>query len=473
MVLPAALVAVALTAAQQPGWDRTRLGDALDRMIVSGEPRHVDHDEGQELQALLTTALGRDDDPELKSLAIRAAIPVVPRIDRPLFSPADPGSLHVRASRVLTLPWAVAFTATLEARPDSGAWRRVARIPSGRDFTERLDRVFPRAWLSPGFHDLQVRARIQYDALPDGLPREETRALPSLHYGVWSGAIEARAVTRFVERGRYVSVARLDAGLPDVPLAIWLMQLPYAEPGVEAYRRTEWCTLAAHPSGEGQTFSDVCSVAAFQAPQGTVAEVWVKIGDVVIDGEQARWAESEPSLEGAFLRRSGRAPIRLALLPTLVTAAEQAWPAPALLVRPADITVNPAAPRPGRPVALQVVVTNNGSADAYGVTIDVLAGSTPDGTGRPILHRRFIRDIPAGGQVELTAEAAYPLGFGWIMAHAMLLSDHAEWPVTDPESAVGQPVAIHIVNAAAAPQGYTAAICRHATGQASCAAMAR
>src|SRR5207247_2041377 len=307
VVLPAALVAVALTAAQQPGWDRTRLVDVLDRMIVSGEPRHVDHDEGQELQALLTTALGRDDDPELKSLAIRAAIPVVPRI--------------------------------------------------------------------------------QYDALPDGLPREETRALPSLHYGVWSGAIEARAVTRFVERGRYVSVARLDAGLPDVPLAIWLMQLPYAEPGVEAYWRTEWCTLAAHPSGEGQTFTDVCSVAAFQAPQGTVAEVWVKIGDVVIDGEQARWAESEPSLEGAFLRRSGRAPIRLALLPTLVTAAEQAWPAPALLVRPADITVNPAAPRPGRPVALQVVVTNNGSADAYGVTIDVLAGRTPDGTGRPILRR--------------------------------------------------------------------------------------
>ena len=467
MILASALIAATLAAPPRPAWDRAQLADALERMIVTGEPRHVDHDEGEDLQAALTAALANAD-PDFKTLATRAAVPIVAQIARPLFTPEDPGSLEVRASRVLTLPWTVTYTATLEARVPGGQWRRVARVTSGQNAGARLDRVFPRAWLAPGFHDVELRARLEYTDLPEGVPREETRPLPSLHYGVGGAALEGRPVMRIIERGRFASVARLDAGLPDVPLAIWLMQLPYAERGDEAHWTTQWCTLAAHPSGEGQTFSDVCAIAMVQAPQGIVAEVWVKIADLVMDTDGPHWRETDPSLEGAFLRRSGRAPVRLALLPTLAAAAESNWPMPALVVRPADLTIKPAAPRPGQPVALSAVISNNGTADALGVTIELIAGSTADDIGSPVLHRRFVRDIPAGGQVELTANVSYPAGYGWIMAHAMLLTDHAAWPVVDAESPIVQPVAIRIVNAAAAPSGYSAAVCQHAVARVSC-----
>jgi hypothetical protein len=473
VVLSAALIAIGL-AAPLPAWDRARLATALEQLIATGEPRHVNHDEGEELQAALTAALANPD-PDLKALATRASIPIVAQVARPLFSPDDPGSLRVRSSRVLILPWSVSYTATLEARVNVNAtnpspWRRIARLTSGQDMTERLDRVLPRAWLSAGFHDVELRARLEYDALPEGLPREELRTLPAIHYGVSTGTNAARAVTRLVDRGRYASVAQLDAALPDVPLAIWLMQFPPDHPGVDVYWRTEWCSLATHPSGEGQPLNDVCSVATFQPPQGAVAEVWVKIADLVVDTDGAHWTEAGPNLEAAFLRRSGRAPIRLAMLPVLLGAAEQHWPAPQLVVRSADITTTPPAPRPAQPGTLSAVVTNYGTGDAFGVTIDLIVGSAADGSGQPIIHRRFVRDIPAGGQVELTANVSYPAGYGWIMVHAMVLTEHAEWPIIDSESPIAQPIAIHVVNAPAAPPGYAAAICRHAAGPASCGA---
>ena len=37
---------VVTLAVQTPAWDRARLTLALERLIETGEPRHVDHDEG-------------------------------------------------------------------------------------------------------------------------------------------------------------------------------------------------------------------------------------------------------------------------------------------------------------------------------------------------------------------------------------------------------------------------------------------
>jgi hypothetical protein len=458
VVLCAALFAVALTSAQPPVWDRARLADALERMIVSGEPRHVDHDEGEELQAALSAALPQAD-ADLKALATRAAIPIVARIAHPLFNASDPEALDIRAARILTLPWDVSFTATIEARSEGAAWRRIARVASGQNSGDRLDRILPRTWLSPGFHDLDLRARIEYDAAPGAMPAEEVRPLPSLHYGVWSAPNDI--VARFIDRGRYASVARLDAGLPDVPLAIWLMQLPYATQGVEAAWRTEWCALAAHPSAEGQMLTDVCAVATFQAPQSTVAEVWVRIGSLDENAQGAPWKAADPTLEAAFLRRTGRAPVRLALIPTLIAADEQSWPTSKIEVEAADLAVTPAAPRPGHAATLTLVVSNSGVADAYGIAIEVLAGSSD----QPALKRRFVRDIAAGERVELSLPVTYSMPYGWVMVHAKTLTDHAEWPVLDDVSRPNQALALRVINAKAAPPGFGPHLCQQVVGE--------
>ena len=449
----------------QASWDRARLTDALERLLVSGEPRHVDHDEGQDLQEALTAALAAGGDPELPWLATRAALPIVVRVIRPLFAATDQGSLEIRAARVLTLPWPVSYTASVEVRVERDVWRRIARVASTGSATERLDRFLPPAWLAPGLHDIELRARIQYTyaGMPFGLPHEELRPLPSVHYGVWSAAREPELIAGFVDRARAVPVARLDAGLPQVPLEHWLMQLPFGEPGVPPYWHTDWCAFARHPSGEGAAVEDICAVAMFQWRDAVVLDAWIKVGTVRTDAAAARWIEAEPTFEAAFLRRGARAPIRLPRLATLIDAPQHTWPTPALVVRPSDIAIDSRVPVPNRPTTLRAIVTNTGAADAYGVTIDVLAGSGEE----PALHRRFVRDVQAGQTAAVTAPVRFPERYAWIMVRTMWLTDHAEWTVTE-ESAPDDRVAVRIINAAAAPAGFVKRMCGHVAGRGQC-----
>ena len=461
-----ALLGLGVPPPGEPLWERARLVVALEQLIETGEPRHSDHDEGEELQAALTAALSGTRDDDLRWLATRAAVPIVAQIARPLSPIGDPGSLELRADAVLTLPWPVDFIADIDARVDGAQWSPIRQIRSRNASGGRLDALLPAPALRPGFHDVELRARIRYATLPDGMPSEEVRRLPSVHYGVWDAAhpLDAgREVAQLVDRGRYASVARLESGLPDVPLAIWLMQLPYAERGVEARWRTEWCALRTHPSGEGQVLSDVCLVATAQAPLGTVAEVWVKLGHLQIDPEASHWQACDPTLEGAFLRRSGRAPVALAALPALIDDSEQSWPMPALSLRSADVTVTPTKPRPGQPAVVRASLWNTGTADLYGVAIDVLAGSAET----PVLHRRFVRDVPAGGRTDITIPLTLPLPYGWILVHAMPLTDHTEWPVLD-ELSSEQVLAVRLVNPAAAPAGVSRRLCEAAAGTPAC-----
>src|SRR2546423_12138472 len=69
-----------------------QLVDALERLVRTGEPRHVTHDDGQELDAALKNALTARSDAELQWLPTRAAPPIVPTIPRPLSSRTRPGA---------------------------------------------------------------------------------------------------------------------------------------------------------------------------------------------------------------------------------------------------------------------------------------------------------------------------------------------------------------------------------------------
>ena len=203
-------------------FDRAQLVDSLERLARTGEPRHVTHDEGQELDETVKEALAAGGDVDLQWLATRAAVPLVPAIQRPLSSRTRTGGLNVRAERVLTLPWTVDYVADIDARLDEGPWQKVLRVTSGVSENRSLDRLLPRAAaIAPGFHTLSLRARIRYGELPVGMPRRETRELLTLNYGIWGSAgHSADRVRPFFDTVASVSAARLDPNLPDAQVSL-------------------------------------------------------------------------------------------------------------------------------------------------------------------------------------------------------------------------------------------------------------
>lgn len=447
------------------GWDRVPLSEALERLIATGEPRHVDHDEGQVLQAALTAALARADDPELRVLATRAAIPLIPTTGRPLSTVRDLPSVEVRAHRVLELPWSVRYTADIEGRVDSGAWRRLTNIDSDTAAGSTLDRLLPREGLEPGFHTLQLRARIQYQGkLPRGMARRETRTLPTQYYAIWNDTqttYPGAAVAAYVDRGRFASVAALEPGLPDVPLAIWLMRFPMKQ-GTDIYWNTSWCENAQRTEPEHMP-SDVCVVATFGTPAGPFADVWVRIGRLEREADPVRWTAAPPTLHAAYLHAPQRAPVSLSMMAGLINTDPSQWPGPQIVVRDSDVVVMPDVPRPGQPTSVRVSVWNNGSAPAYGVRISIDAGSTERG----LLSREFIRDIPAGDHVELQVAVPFTRPFGWVLVLPMPFADHAEFPATTDEQANGHPL-LKVVNRDAMPTSLVAILCDAAIGTVTC-----
>jgi hypothetical protein len=465
-MIPALAVGLAFTLAfQSAAADRSELTRALERLVETGEPRHVDHDEGAELQAAVTRALAGDTDVPLRWLATRAAFPIVVRIGRPLSTIETAGFLDVRARQVLKLPWPVGYEAQIEGQADGGDWKPLLRIRSGAEETPRLDSMLPPRGVSSGFHTLQLRAQIRYDGLPSGMPRTETRRLPPIYYGLWNPRrLTARgaAVAAFVDRGKTASVRSLAPEMPNVPLTNWLAQVMRTETG--QLWRTDPCTLHAHPSGESPSSADVCAVGLAQGPDGTMAEVWVKIAELRPDEAGGPWFPTEPGVVGSYLRRSGRAPVPLALMPALVDAPEESWPTPVLVVHAGDIDVAPAVPVPGEPSAVRVFVENQGAAPAYGVQIDILTGSDEQST----IRRSFIRDVAAGEHAEIAFTTQYSRPYGWVIAHVMMLTEHADsWVAADPP--LGNEVAIRFLNPAAAPPDFVASICRSAVARADCA----
>src|SRR5688572_13776170 len=62
---------------------RRRVIAALETLMITGEPRHTSHDEGQWLQTEVNAAVARGD-AEITSLAQRAAIPLIARAASPV-----------------------------------------------------------------------------------------------------------------------------------------------------------------------------------------------------------------------------------------------------------------------------------------------------------------------------------------------------------------------------------------------------
>ena len=447
------------TTSLRPAWSRTQLVDALERVILTGEPRHVTHDEGQDLDEALKQALASGADAELQWLATRAAVPIAPAILRPLSSRTRPGALNIRTDRVFTLPWAVEYVADIEGRVDGGPWRTLLRVNAGVSENRSLDKLLPKsAAIAPGFHALSLRARIRYAKLPAGLPRQETRDLATVHYGVWGSARSSTdAVRPFFDVAASVSGAQLDPALPDEPLSSWLASLPHdAQAHAVLDWHTEWCSVHESMSDEKVVPADVCVVARREGPRPAFTEIWMKVGALRSDRDLARWVRQTPTLVAAYLVNGVRVRVPLSAVSNYLAQPIEAWPSARLVVNAAGITVASPIVVPGVSTALRVLIANMGDADATGVNINVLVASERD---LPALHRTFVRTIRAGGTVEIETPVTFPAGYGFV--DVMVVPGHDEiGPRTDPRGENHHAMAV--INQRAAPAGYLQRICLEA-----------
>jgi hypothetical protein len=436
--------------------DRAQLAESLERLARTGEPRHVTHDDGQELDATLKEALASGADADLQWLATRAAVPLVPSLQRPLSSRTRTGGLTVRAERVLTLPWTVDYVAEIDARLDQGAWQKILRVTSGVSEYRSLDKLLPRAAaIAPGFHTLSLRARIRYGELPAGMPRRETRELLRLNYGIWgSSGNAADPVRPFFDSAASVSAQRLDLNLPDVPFTAWLAQLPHdANDTAASDWRTEWCGLQESMSEENLVPGDVCVVARRSGLHGSFTEIWIKAGTLRHDGNGSKWIRTRPAFSAAYLYHGQlRVGVPLAAVPGYLAEADEDWPSARIVVNSAGISVASPNVMPGVPTTLRILVANMGDADANGITINVMAASETD---LPAVHRAFVRTIRAGGSVEIETPITLPARYG--IVDVLIVPGHDDIGVrTGPNE---NHHAYAVINQRAAPAGYVQRLC--------------
>ena len=98
---------------------RARVIAALETLMITGEPRHTSHDEGQWLQAEVNAAIAAGD-AEITQLAQRAAIPLIAVAPTPVSSLGFNTPVMMETPAILTLPMAVAYRAHLFASADGG-----------------------------------------------------------------------------------------------------------------------------------------------------------------------------------------------------------------------------------------------------------------------------------------------------------------------------------------------------------------
>ncbi len=113
----------------------------------------------------------------------------------------------------------------------------------------------------------------------------------------------------------------------------------------------------------------------------------------------------------------------------------------------------------GITATIPIALENHGQADAFGIVIDVSAGNGE----LPLVRRRFVRDIPEGGRVDIPVSVPLQLSYGWAVV-LPLPGTHNGMLELDFEP----PFKVIFINRNAAPADVVRGICQGTTGGPSC-----
>ncbi|MCA1651745.1 MAG: hypothetical protein LC753_16245 [Acidobacteria bacterium] len=186
--------------------------------------------------------------------------------------------------------------------------------------------------------------------------------------------------------------------------------------------------------------------------RGHIGQIWFRTGDVHVSDEGVAWIPLvPPRFEGLVIQGSGPESQRLSVLPLLIDTDPALRPTGDVAIAPDDIVITPGTPKPGTPAAVTVTVRNQGQADLYKVPVFVAFGVSPTEGGT---SRQFVVDVPAQSSVDVSLDVVFPQGFGFLMAHAMQMSEHSPHESLTPDPTPGDACAFRIVNPRAGPPRY-------------------
>jgi hypothetical protein len=440
--------------------NRAALVAALESLIATGEPRHTTHDQGEWLQLAVDAAIARGDR-QIEQLAIRAAAPLTASIDRPVISSEILPDIGINAQSVLRVPRPVPYTARIAASLDNGGFVTMKTVESGKGGGGAID-MLPGA-RRPGFHVVQLRAELTFG--PSGAAGwTEVRKLAPLYYAIYDSNTESSAATRALVYGpASTPVREFDPLLGDEPFAIWLSDVISArrtkkESGPDW--SSQYCDERTGEAGSKSPQTAVCSVVYFGLGSD-IGQIWFRTADIRETDQGIEWVPVSPAhFEGLVISESAQQS-RLSSLPTLLDATPAARPIGDVSIMPDDIALTPAEPIPGAFADAKVTVHNIGAGDLHKVVVSVGFGVDPERRGP---SRQFVVDIPAHQSIDLKLQVAFPNGYGFVMAHAMQLGEHAPFGTWTPDPTPFNACALRIVNHRLASQEYLQSLVSAAGG---------
>lgn len=429
--------------------DRAVVLAALERLRTTGQPVHTDHDEGELLQRDLDQLL-RSPDEELSETARRAAAPIVTQVNPPIARPSGLPYVSVSARAILKRPAPEKFQAAVAIAVDDGPFQAFCILKPGASCGKNLQE-FPAAARSAGFHRLRFQAAVRHE---DGT--QEIRMLQPLSYGIAAATtrpIGAPDPAAFFHIAGAATARSFDASLPQISLNDWLVSLHTPQFRFsQIHWQVHWCGLGLRPELAEADMHNICAVGMMQSePEAIVGEVWIRVGALDWRTGDPQWALGKPVFERAVLRRSRQSPLAsLSAFSEALSAGIENWPAPALVVDPSDVTIDPVSTNgTSRTVLIRSAIRNDGRADAYGVSVDFTAGSADT----PTMKRHFVLDIPAGQRAQVQVHVVFPPGYGWVTVQAGQ-TDHVVVSSVDDETNLLDRVAWRVVNPQLAPAGF-------------------
>jgi hypothetical protein len=238
--------------------------------------------------------------------------------------------------------------------------------------------------------------------------------------------------------------------LGDEPLATWLSTV-FAERRAKSMSGPVWlsqyCDERVGEAGSRTAPTAICSVMSFQLGRD-IGQIWFRTADIREADGHVEWVPLVPArFEGMVLHESAQQS-RLSVLPSLLATSPVSRPVGDVSIAPEDIILSPAVPRAGEFADATIKVRNIGDGDLYKVAVSVSFGV--NWTARPT-SRDFVVDIPAQQSVDLKLQVAFPSGYGFIMAHALQLGEHAPADSWTPDPTPLNACAFRIFNPQVAP----------------------
>jgi len=368
------------------------------------------------------------------------------RISRPVSSRRDLPALSFKAGTLVRDGRAVPYKAIVFASLDDAPFAPVASVHAQKGVGGNVVSLLSKAAARPGFHSIRMRVDLVDTAAP------ESFTLAPIHYAIYDESDSSARIRSLVYAPASALARELDPQLGDEPFPVWLSGMLSTRVGKRDIAPEWWSDYCDNRTADPTRALDptaICSVVAFMA-RGDLVQMWFRTADIIVSEHAIEWVPVVPAKFEGMTIRDVPETRGLAALPTLLDTPPQLREVGDISILP-DQIVYGAGEMFGAPADVTVTVRNIGGQDLHKVSVTVAWGV--DVQARTEM-RQFIVDVPAQQATELKVQVAFPNGYGFIMAHAMSLTEHSPFGTSTPDPTPGDDCAFRVINPQFAPPKY-------------------